>query len=265
MRLLLLSLLSLTVLISHATSTSTRLTLYLPPLPNANALPSRTHATVSSQGTHLSAPLTASNAFVFRDLAPGSYLVEVHCPTLAFRPLRVDVGRRDGDAGRVREGEEEGGGGGGGGGGELAAAWETFRGNDWANKGEALAVVRGVVGPGFELRPLGAKAYFVERPGFSVLGILKSPMILMGLASMLMVFGMPYLMDNMDPEMKAEFEAQQRKGGPVASIMGGAGPASGNPLGDFDMAAFLAGSKKKDAPPPSADGDAAPRQQGVRR
>ncbi|RCI16486.1 hypothetical protein L249_3275 [Ophiocordyceps polyrhachis-furcata BCC 54312] len=259
MRLPKLSLLSLiTLLLNDATAKPTKLTLYLPTLPNANALPSRTHATLSSQGTHLSAPLTTSNAFVFQGLPPGSYLVEIHCPSLAFRPLRVDVGRRDGEGGREREEEEEEG-------RELAAAWETFRGNDWANKGEALAVVRGVFGAGFELRPLGAKAYFVERPGFSVLGILKSPMILMGLASMLMVFGMPYLMDNMDPEMKAEFDAQQRKGGPVASIMGGAGPASGNPLGDFDMAAFLAGSKKKDAPPPPADGDAAPRQQGVRR
>ncbi|RDA93771.1 hypothetical protein CP533_0254 [Ophiocordyceps camponoti-saundersi (nom. inval.)] len=249
MRLHLRTLLSITLLLPLATAATTKLTLYLPPLPNANTLPSRTHATVSSQGTHLSAPLTASNAFVFQDLSPGSYLVEIHCPSLAFRPLRVDVGRRDGEAG-----EEE-----------HAAAWETFRGNDWANKGEVLAIVRGVVGPGFELRTLGTKVYFVERPGFSVLGILKSPMILMGLASMLMVFGMPYLMDNMDPEIKAEFEAQQRKGGPVASIMGGAGPTSGNPLGDFDMAAFLAGSKKKDAPAPPADADGPPRQQGVHR
>ncbi|PHH58419.1 hypothetical protein CDD80_2353 [Ophiocordyceps camponoti-rufipedis] len=92
-------------------------------------------------------------------------------------------------------------------------------------------------------------------------------MILMGLAGLLMVFGMPYLMDNMDPEMKAEFEAQQRKGGAVATIMGGAGGQSANPLGDFDMAAFLAGSKKRDtpSPAPASDTDGSSRQQGVRR
>ncbi|PFH62003.1 hypothetical protein XA68_15545 [Ophiocordyceps unilateralis] len=225
----------------------TSLTLYLPASTSPHRLATRTHATLSSLGLHRAAPLSVTNAFVFRNVTPGSYLVDVHCPSLAFRPLRVDVGRGD-------EGQDG-----------AVAAWETFRGNDWANKGEALTLLRGSDGLGFEMRPLGAKVYFMERQGFSVLGILKSPMILMGLVGMLMVFGMPYLMENMDPEMKAEFEAQQRKGGPVASIMGGAGPQGGNPLGDFDMAAFLAGSKKKDTPLPLADADGPSRQQGVRR
>lgn len=63
--------------------------------------------------------------------------------------------------------------------------------------------------------------------------------------------------------MKAEFEEQQRKGGPMAAIMGGGQPA-GNPLGEFDMAAFLAGgSKKKDG---DAGGEGSTKQQqGVRR
>lgn len=44
----------------------------------------------------------------------------------------------------------------------------------------------------------------------------------------------------MDPEMRAEWEEQQ-KNNPMSSIMGGGQPGA-NPMGNFDMAAFLAGS-----------------------
>ncbi|KAF7551318.1 hypothetical protein G7Z17_g5116 [Cylindrodendrum hubeiense] len=103
----------------------------------------------------------------------------------------------------------------------------------------------------------------MERPTFSVLTILKNPMILMGLVSMGIFIGMPYLMDNMDPEMRAEFEAQQKKG-PMAALSGGGGGASESPLGGFDMASYLAGSGKKD----SGSGSASPstgKGQGVKR
>ena len=55
----------------------------------------------------------------------------------------------------------------------------------------------------------------------------------------------------MDPELKAEFEARQ-KGGPMNAMQGGE-----NPLGNFDMAAYLAGSGKKEG--------GGKQQQGVRR
>ena len=63
-------------------------------------------------------------------------------------------------------------------------------------------------------------------------------MVLIGVVGLAFVMGMPYLLDNMDPETKAEFEAQQKKG-----ILGNAG-AGGNPLGDFDMAGWMAGTSK---------------------
>lgn len=241
-------------------------TLYLPAAPNPFGLAARTHATLDSLGAHLSAPLSAVNAFVFANVTPGSYLADVHCPSDAFGPLRVDVPAAPD---------------------EPVAACETFRANDWANKGEALPLIHGSAGPGFELRHRGSKNYYVPRPtcarrprcprlppphppsadpvGFavSVFAILKNPMILMGAVSMLLFVGMPYLIENsepgpppsrsvplahpfaVDPDMKAEFEEQQRKG-PMAAMMGGGQPG-GNPLGEFDMAAFLAGSKKKAA------------------
>lgn len=91
------------------------------------------------------------------------------------------------------------------------------------------------------------KIYYLERVGFSPLSLLKNPMILIAGFSMLIVFGMPYLMDNMDPELKAEFEERQKSGG----LTGGANGA--NPLQNFDAAAWLAGSggKKNEGSAPS--------------
>lgn len=119
------------------------LTLYLPQKPNPFTLAPTTHATLNSLHERSSAPLSSINTFVFRNVTgPGSYLVDIHCPTFAFRPLRVDVSA----TGQVE-------------------AWETFRGNDWANKGEALVVTEGGVGvAGIEARVLGGKNYFQERP-----------------------------------------------------------------------------------------------------
>lgn len=124
------------------TALAADLTLYLPTKPNPFTLPPTTHATLTSLGSSYSAPLSSVNTFAFRNVsAPGSYLADIHCPTDAFQPLRIDV-------------DAEG----------AVQAWETFRGNEWDNKGEALAVREGSVGKGVEVRALGGKNYFAERP-----------------------------------------------------------------------------------------------------
>ena len=131
----------LTILGALALAHAADLTLRLTPSPNCDirALPPSTHATLSTLGAQHSAPLTASGEFVFRNVSGGSYLGDVHCPTHAFAPVRVDI----------REGGE----------GVSLEAWETSRGNDWGNKGEA-AVGEGKV----NARCLGGKTYFMERP-----------------------------------------------------------------------------------------------------
>jgi hypothetical protein len=60
--------------------------------------------------------------------------------------LRIDV--------QLAEDGEEG----------IVRAWETYRGNDWGNKGEVVQVKEGSKGRGFELRAIGGKNYFMERP-----------------------------------------------------------------------------------------------------
>lgn len=89
-------------------------------------------------------------------------------------------------------------------------------------------------------------------------------MILIAGFGMLMVFGMPYLLENskylpissipnilylidvratVDPEMRAEFEEKQ-KSSSANTLLAGAQPGA-NPLGNFDAAAWLAGAGTK--------------------
>lgn len=156
------------------------LTFLIPPHPallpaGASALPASTHATLHSAGPALSAPLRRDGSFVFVDVAPGSYLLSVHARDHHFEALRVDV-----------EGE---------GSGEKARAWQTFRGNEWSNKGEKRGEGSGATMTA-EVRVVGRKEYYQERGGFSPMSFLKNPMILMGVFSLALIVGMPYLMDN---------------------------------------------------------------------
>lgn len=220
-------------------SEGTIVTFYVKPssnVPNPRAaLPASTHATLTTAGKATrTAYIDVLNGFVFRNVSAGSYLVDFHCRSHGFVPLRLDVrfppGGEEGQEGVVK-----------------LEAWETFRGNDWDNKGEAIVLDE----RGFPARVAGMKGYYMERQGFSIFGILKNPMILLGLVSMGIFLGMPKLIENMDPAMRAEWEERQ-KGNPMNSIMGsGGGQQAPNPLGNFDMAAYLAGSSKKD----EADGN----------
>ena len=150
---------------NHNHDTTTTLTLRIPAsapfLPNPHLLPASTRATLTTLGRALTAPLSVANTFVFRNVSAGSYLADIHCVTHAFAPLRVDVGV-------AVAGVEVGAGSGKGKGGKGLGvrAWETFRGNDWANTGEGAAV--GEYGDGnggkvVEVRVLGGKGYFMER------------------------------------------------------------------------------------------------------
>ncbi|KAL2265639.1 hypothetical protein VTJ83DRAFT_6739 [Remersonia thermophila] len=238
----------------QSTSQTTKIILRLPNahpyLPNPHLLPASTLATLSAPGLSFAAPLSADNAFVFPAVnASASYLAEVHCQTHAFVPLRLDVevvaaaaaGKKAGGAG---EGGEAAGG------GKAAPtvrvrAWETIRGNDWGNKGEGVPAVREGEGAwALEARVLGGKWYFMERSTFSVLSVFKNPIILLSLISMALFFGMPKLVENMDPELRAEWEERQKEN-PMNAIMGAASGQGANPMGSFDMAAFLAGSKPR--------------------
>lgn len=108
---------------------SSKLTITIPPtqlLPNPHSLPADTHATLTSTSLRspLNAPLTHSATFVFPELsrsehkgqkhdASGSYLLDIRSAEYVFAPLRVDLDER----------------------GNVKGIWETFRGNEWGNRG----------------------------------------------------------------------------------------------------------------------------------
>ncbi|KAL1648754.1 hypothetical protein SLS58_001933 [Diplodia intermedia] len=208
------------------------LTFTVPPHPallpaGASALPGSTHATLHARGAAAAAPLRRDGTFVFVDVAPGSYLLSVHGRDHVFENLRVDVEEavdyENNDDGAKKT--------------EKVRAWQTFRGNEWANRGEKRGETTASGGGRMmaEVRVVGRKEYYQERSGFSPLSFLKNPMILMGVFSLALIVGMPYLMDNMDEETKAEFEEMQ-KNSPL-----GQNPAT--QLQNFDLASFLAGKK----------------------
>jgi len=194
-------------------------------LANPSLLPPKTHATLEASGAPLRALLTRSNKFVFPHVGPGSYLLSVHCRDYFFEPLRIDVGT-----------DEQG--------VEFVKSWQTFRGNEWDNKGERRGEGVGNIGKEgemleakveVEVRALGGKEYYQQRQGFSALSLFKNPMILMAIFSLGLIVGMPYLLENMDPESRAEFEEMQKQHTVAAN------PAAS--LQNFDLAGWMAGSK----------------------
>jgi len=186
-------------------------------VPAPSSLSPATTASLTTLAHSFVAPLSASNTFSFRNVTAGSYLLDVHCPTYFFAPLRIDVGEDD-----------------------AVEAWGTFRGNEWSNKGEVVAVRRQGTTNILDVKAVRPKNYYRERTGFSPLSILQNPMILLAGGSMIFVFGLPYLMDTMDPETRAEFEERQ-KSSPVGGLLGG-GSSGSNPMANFDAAAWLAGA-----------------------
>lgn len=172
----------LSVLGAAALASAAKLTINIPPnspaLPNPATLPASTHATlIGAPGVKFSAPLRRDNTFVFESLPESSYLLAIHARDHFFPPYRVDVGHTEGETAQ-----------------EIVHVWQTFRGNEWSNKGPYLGSAQGELN--VDIRPAGQKEFYQSRGGFSVMSIFKNPMILMGLVSVVMIFGMPKLMEN---------------------------------------------------------------------
>ncbi|KAG8623167.1 hypothetical protein KVT40_008143 [Elsinoe batatas] len=201
-----------------------------PLLPNPSTLPPTTHATLlTSTGSLLTSRLTRQNTINFPSLPQGSHLLSLFTRDFSFPQYRVDVAPAS-DSTSPDTGT--------GTGTETISIAQTFRGNEWSNTGPVVA--KGNDTLTVALPPLAKKEFYAQRQGFSALSILKNPMILMALVSGGLVFGMPYLVENMDEETKKEFEEAQ-KSNPLA---GGGGDAAAA-IQNFDFAGWMAGKTTK--------------------
>uniref|UniRef100_A0A1J3GJC8 ER membrane protein complex subunit 7-like protein n=1 Tax=Noccaea caerulescens TaxID=107243 RepID=A0A1J3GJC8_NOCCA len=127
--------------------------------------------------------------FTFHKVTAGTHLIQVSAMGYFFSPVRVDVSARH--RGKVQ-----------------ATLTETRR--------SLTELV---------LEPLREERYYEIREPFSVISIVKSPMGLMVGFMVVVVFLMPKLMENIDPEeMKQAQEEMRRQGVPsLSSLLPSAG------------------------------------------
>jgi len=213
---------------------------------NEEANSSPTKASQARSGSHiLYAPITRSATFEFRDifsllesppLSTGvvqSYLLEIRSKEYVFAPYRVDIDLQER---------------------EIVGVWESVRGSAWGLKGaekysssslptsDQTRKVEQEQKVVIEARLLTRRGFYEVRQGFSPLSLLKNPMILIAVFALAVTFGMPKLMENMDPEMREEFEKQSRSGplsGASRSALAATNPAAGVG-GGFDLAGWMA-------------------------
>ncbi|GJS46968.1 ER membrane protein complex subunit 7 [Tanacetum coccineum] len=126
--------------------------------------------------------------FSFHNVPAGTHLIEVDALGYLFSPVRVDVSARN--PGKVQ-----------------AALTETRRGLS-----ELV------------LEPLREEQYYEIREPFNIMSIVKSPMGLMIGFMVVVVFLMPKLVENMDPEeiRKAQEEMRNQGVPSIANLMPGA-------------------------------------------
>jgi hypothetical protein len=192
-------------------------------LANPNILPASTHATLTSgQGQPIQALLRKGNVIEFQDLHnAGSYLLDIFAHDYTFAPYRIDIGQDD----------------------KISGVYETFRGTQWSDRGVQL-VAEPTAAATIQAKVLSKKSFYEVRQGFNPASLLKNPMMLLGIAALGLTFGMPKLMENMDPEMKQEYEEMQ-KSSPVGGIMGAMqGQSSGGGVANFDLASWMAGAQQ---------------------
>lgn len=231
-----------------------RITLQIHPsniLTNPNSLPPSTHATLTApNGVVLRAPIRKDNNILIEDIQTvGSHLLSIYTRDYVFASYRIDTTPDLTSTGSGSEGQSSV---------LINFAAQLFPGTQWSDTGVNLVPSQPDASSpsGQSARPqtsitiapriVSQKEFYETRAGFSPLSLLKNPMILLAIVALAFTFGMPKLMENMDPETRAEYEEMQKKG-PTAAIgraMNGQGPASSS-TGNFDLAGYLAGQKQE--------------------
>ncbi|KAF9115294.1 hypothetical protein BGX27_008296 [Mortierella sp. AM989] len=129
-------------------------------------------------GGDYTATISKEGRFVFPHVEEGSYLLQVQSPQYLYSNIKVIVSQKE------------------------TRAHAVSLGADWSNNDNAMQYP-------LVLTPRLAASYFAPREGFKISHLFANPMMLMMGFSLLMLFAMPKLMANMDPEALEEIQGMQ--------------------------------------------------------
>ncbi|KAF9430688.1 hypothetical protein BGZ94_004904 [Podila epigama] len=144
---------------------------------NANPRDLSSQTRVILSGGEYSAMVTKDGRFTFPNIPEGSYLLEVQSPQYIFPTLKVVVSDKE------------------------SKAYLVTYGADWSNNDIQIQFP-------LSLSPKAHISYFIPREGFKLSSLFANPMMLMMGFSVLMLFVMPKLLANMDPEAMEELQGQ---------------------------------------------------------
>jgi len=129
----------------------------------------------------MKASIMHDGSFVIPNVPAGTYILSVLSPSFSFDGLRIDVQH---DVAEIR----------------------PYAPGTPLEPASTVTLSHPII-----LTPRHKHVFFIPRDSFNLLGMLANPMMLMMIAGGGMVFAMPYLTKNMDPESMEELKAQQAK------------------------------------------------------
>jgi len=139
----------------------------------------------------LSGSVMKDGHFVISDVQPGTYLLSVQSHDHAFDTLRIDVLSTN----------------------SIPEVHPYVIGTPF-NPVSPISLLYPII-----LTPRSKNTYFVPRESFNVVGMFQNPMMLIMVFTGVMMFAMPYIMKNMDPEMLDEMRERQAKMASIQSSM----------------------------------------------
>ncbi|CAA7266607.1 unnamed protein product [Cyclocybe aegerita] len=177
--------------------------------------------------------ITRGGKFVIPDVPQGTYILSISSHDHSFEQLRVDVTDSS-----------------------LPPEVRPYIAGTPLNPPSSVLLPYPIV-----LSPKDKNVYFVPPESFNLTGMLANPMMLLMVGAAVMVFAMPYLMKNLDPEALEEFKEQQSKvngiqsafqtgdfkSGFSALMTGGEGPAPQAPTKAPQPAGTAKGRSSKKA------------------
>jgi len=136
-------------------------------------------------------------SIVFSNVAPGPWLLEILAPYLVFNQYRVDIPE---DEQALASPTEEG--------GQVPKGQPAVR---LHLRGHSLTstLASPVLPYPLVAAPSGKQMFYTEPESFNIKALLANPMILMGGVGLLLMFVVPKLQAQLDPEAQAEMRASQ--------------------------------------------------------